>query len=164
MTDGTIEPDLFLRAEVLADDGARGIDRPRLSTTNNTLEPPDPPVFGAVPIALNPAAAAYDVAFVDVLPDSRGQAGLHRVTLIDVAGRRWTTWRIDDPDALGPETIAHFPVGGVGDPFPLAAGPLTATVSSWSWTAFDPTLFLWTDVDREFERAAHSATNSLTLP
>ncbi len=164
VTDGTLQADLFLRAEVVADDGARGIDRPRLSATDNLLTPPDPPVFGAVPLAVNPAGAAYDVAFVDVLPDSSGQAGLHRVTLTDVAGRRWTVWRLDDPDASGPETIAHLPLASVGAPFPLAAGTVSGTISSWSWTSLDPSLFLWTDVEREFELAAHSAVATLTVP
>jgi len=164
VTDGTLQADLFLRAEVLADSGARGIDRPRLSGTDNILIPPDPPAFGAVPLAVNPGGAAFDVSFVDVLRDADAQMGLHRVTLTDTAGRRWTVWRLDDPDAAGPETIAHLPVANIGDPFPLAGATVSGTTSSWSWTFFDPSLLLWSDVEREFERAAHSAIETLTVP
>ncbi|MCY2961351.1 MAG: Ig-like domain-containing protein [Planctomycetota bacterium] len=161
---GTLEPDLFLRAEVVNAGGARGIDRPRLSATGATLSPPDPIVFGSTPIALNTTGLAYDVSFLDVLPDAQAQPGLHRLNLTDTAGRRWTVWRLDEPDAAGPAAVLHLPLTSLGEAFPLAPGDLTAVASSWSWTSFDSASFLWTDVEREFERAAHSAPATLTLP
>lgn len=161
---GTLEADLFLRVEVLDADGARGIDRPRLSGGGLTLTPPDRIEFGVAPIALNLTGLAYDVSFPDVLPDAEGQPGIHRLTLTDSAGRGWTVWRLDGADADGPDVVVHLPLASLGEAFPLAPGDLDALASSWSWTAFDPTSFLWTDVEREFERAAHSAPAVLTVP
>jgi hypothetical protein len=89
---GTIEPDLFLRAEVVNTLGARGIDRPRLSTTDNMLSIPEAPTFGPAPMELNITGEAYDVYFNDVLTDASGQPGIHRLTLADDTGRRWTVW------------------------------------------------------------------------
>jgi hypothetical protein len=161
---GTIEPDLFLRAEVVDALGARGIDRPRLSTTDLALSIPEAPTFGPAPIALNLTGEAYDVLFSDVLTDAAGQPGIHRLTLVDDTGRRWTVWRLDQPDVDGPDVVMHLPLALAGDPFPLAGPDVTATAASWSWTTFDATSFLWTDVEREFERAAYSAPEPITVP
>lgn len=163
VANGVLEPDLFLRAEVVDPDGARGIDRPRLSTTDMALDPPPAPTFGPTPVTLNSTGLAYDVAFADVLSDAAGQGGLHRAVLTDLGGRRWVVWRIDEPDAAGPDAVLHLPLATVGEPFPLG-GALSLVASSWSWTAFDPASFLWTDVDREFERAAHSAGEPVSIP
>ncbi len=164
VANGTIEPDLFLRAEAVAANGSRGVDRPRLSTTDMTLSPPAAQTFGPAPIGLNITGEAFDVRFSDTLTDVEGQPGIHRLSLLDSAGRRWTVWRLDAPDVAGPDVVVHLPLTMVGEPFPLAAGQLTATASSWSWPDFDTTSFLWTDVDREFERAAFSAPTTIDSP
>jgi len=161
---GTLEPDLFVRAEVVNPAGARGIDRPRLSTTDSMLTPPDPIVFGVAPIALNLTGLAYDVRFPDVLPDAQLQGGIHRLILTDTIGRRWIVWRTDADDASGPDVVVHLPLTVVGEAFPLEPGDLTALASSWSWTGFDSTSFLWTDIEREFERASHSAVATIDGP
>jgi len=162
--DGVIGAEIYLRAEVVDPDGARGIDRPRLSLTDLTLAPPDAPGFVGSVLVLNVTGEAYDASFSDVLPDATGQPGIHRLTLTDSAGRRWTVWRLDEPDAMGPEVVVHLPLAQMGAAFPLAAGTLAAVASSWSWTDFDSASFSWTDVEREFERAAHSAPTVLGVP
>lgn len=164
VTNGTIDPDLFLRAEVVDMDGARGVDRPRLSTTVGVLAPPSPIVFGPAPVEPNLGGPAYDVRFPDVLPDSGLQPGIHRLVLTDSAGRRWIVWRIDGDDASGPDVVAHLPLTMDGEPFPMAAGDLTAVASSWSWTSLETISFQWTDVEREFERASHSAATTISIP
>ena len=161
---GVIGAELYLRAEVVGPDGSRGIDRPRLSLSNMTLAAPEAPVFVGSALVLNTTGEAYDASFSDVLPDARGQPGIHRLTLTDTAGRRWTIWRLDEPDAAGPQVLVHMPLASVGEPFPLAVGTLEAVASSWSWTDFDAATFLWTDVEREFERAGHSAPTDLSVP
>ncbi len=161
---GTLEPELYVRAEVVATGGARGIDRPRLSALDATLAPPDPIVFGGAPIALNLTGLAYDVAFPDVLLDADAQTGLHRLILTDKIGRRWIVWRTDEADAAGPDVVVHLPLASLGETLPLEPGDLTAQASSWSWTGFDSAQFLWVDVEREFERASHSAVTTLTVP
>ncbi|MBL8862053.1 MAG: Ig-like domain-containing protein [Planctomycetes bacterium] len=162
--DGVLEPDLFLRAEVVSPAGARGIDRPRLSAGGAALVPPPAPVIAGAALVLNATGLSYDVAFTDVLTDASGQPGIHRLTLTDSAGRRWTVWRPDEPDAAGGTVVVHLPLASDLEEFPLSAGDLTGLASSFSWTLFDPTSFLWTDVDREFERAAHSSPATLAGP
>jgi hypothetical protein len=164
VADGVLEPELYLRAEVVGPSGARGIDRPRLSTADSTLEAPQEPVFVGSALVENVTGVSYDVFFSDVLPDAQGQPGLHRLVLTDAAGRRWHVWRLDAPDAEGPAVVMHLPLAIASETFPLAPGDLTAVASSWSWTAFDPTEFLWSDVERLFERAAHSAPTDLAGP
>ncbi len=161
---GTLEPDLFLRAEVVDAAGARGVARPRLSNTGFTLAPPAAAVLASPAITANGGLVANDLTFSDVLPDAAGQPGLYRATLVDGAGRRWTVWRVDAPDADGPDVVAHLPFVGAGSTWPLAAGDVSVQVSAWSWTAFDATSFLWTDVAREAERASHSASATVAVP
>jgi hypothetical protein len=138
--DGRIDADLLLRAEVVASDGARGGARPRLS-----------------------GGEALELSFSDVLSDAAGQPGLYRVHLTDGAGLGWDVWRLDAPDASGPEAIVHLPLIDAGA-LPMGAGSLAVRLSAWSWGTFDPESFLWTDVEREFDRFAHSAALSVTPP
>lgn len=162
--DGVIGAELYVRAEVLRNDGARGIDRPRLSLTDMTLDIPQAQTFIGAALVLNSTGEGYDAMFSDVLPDATGQIGIHRLTLTNDAGRSWTVWRLDEADAVGPEVVMHLPLIALGEEFPLGLDPVEAVASSWSWTDFDTGSFLWTDVEREFERASHSAPTNLGVP
>src|SRR5207302_9034700 len=128
VVNGTIGPDLQLRAEVVDAAGNRGGVRPRFSHLPSMGVPnvvPAPPALSATPATLDPGGIALDLSFADVFPDSLGlPSGLYRVTVVDGAGRAWTIWRLDQPDAAGPDAVVHLPfLGGV---FPLAAAHLTA--------------------------------------
>ena len=124
---------------------------------------PAPPALSATPATLDPGGIALDLSFADVFPDSLGlPGGLYRVTVVDGAGRAWTIWRLDQPDAAGPDAVVHLPfLGGV---FPLAAGDLSVRISAFAWVSFDPGLFLWSDVEREHELFSHLAATIVTPP
>jgi hypothetical protein len=164
VTDGTIDADLLLRAEVGDVDGNRGGARPRFSHTGLLLAPPAAPVLGASPITPNPGGEAFDLRSPDVLTDaisSHGR-GLHRVFLTDLLGRSWTVFRRDRPDSAGPDVVFHLPeLAGV---FPLASGSVDCVVAAFTWESMDPTRFLWTDIDREQEAYAISAVQTFVLP
>jgi hypothetical protein len=162
VTSGTIDADLLLRAEVVDTAGNRGGVRPRLSVASGTLTPPAPPTPDATPFVNN--GVAVNFRFNDTLLDASGQPGIHRVVFTDGVGTTWTVWRLDQPDSAGPLEVVHLPKVGVGTTLPLAAGAWSIRVSSFSWPTFDPTLFLWSDVEREFGRFAHAAFVTATPP
>lgn len=161
----TIDPDLMVRVECVESTGTRGGVRPRLSTGPVSLTPPAPSVLDfIVPIALNPSGEAYDVTFVDVLPDAVGEPGLYRVTITDLSGRAWTIWRSDMLDTIDSVATVHLPFIGTGATFPLTPGDLSSQISAFAWPTLDPASFLWTDVEREFELYSHSLSETLTPP
>lgn len=162
---GTIDPDLMVRSEIVEAGGARGGNRPRLSTMPIAIQPPAPAQLDATtPIALNAAGEALDVLFGDVLPDALNEPGLYRVVFEDSAGKRWTVVRPDMPDGFGPNALVHLPLVGAGTTLPLAPGALDCRISAFAWPTFDAGSFLWTDVEREFDAYSHSATQAVTPP
>jgi hypothetical protein len=159
----TVEPDLLLRAEVVDAAGNRGGVRPRLSM----LMPSHTPPAASVPdelLAFTDNGPTVDLAFPDVLPDSISQPGIYRVVLTDAAGFTWTVWRMDEPNAAGPDRVVHLPKIGAGGTLPLLAGDLAVRVSAFAWPTMDPALFMWSDVEREFDHFSHSAIVTLTPP
>ncbi|MBL8858586.1 MAG: Ig-like domain-containing protein [Planctomycetes bacterium] len=164
VTQGTIDADLLIRAEVTDAAGNRAGVRPRLSVASGTLTPPARPAPDATPFVVNVGGAAVDFRFTDVLLDAAGQPGLHRVVFNDAAGLAWTVWKLDQPDAAGPLATVHLPRIGPGSTLPVAAGSLSFRVSSFSWAGFNAASFLWSDVEREFDRFAHAASASATPP
>ena len=161
---GTIEADLRLRVQVSDIDGNTAGVRPRFSAGSGTVDPPAPPALGVVPIDLDVAGLSYNLSFTDVLPDADAQVGLYRVTVTDSAGKRWVVWRTDRPDAAGGELLVHLPFVASGTTFPLAAGDLDCHVALFAWPSFDATNFLWTDIEREYDRFAFSTTLTVTPP
>lgn len=162
VTDGTIDGDLFVRCEAVDTTGFRGGRRPRLSTNPTTLAATLP--ADVVLVGPDPGLENLNVECVDVLPDALGQDGLYRIVLTDVTGRTWTVWRLDAPDASGPNFVFRLPYVGAGDTLPLAAGNLAGRVSAFAWPTFDRESFLWTDVEREFDAFSHSASTTVTPP
>lgn len=161
---GTIEADLRLRVQVSDIDGNTAGVRPRFSAGSGTVDPPAPPALGLIPIDLDIAGLSYNLSFTDVLPDSDSQTGLYRVTVTDSAGKRWVVWRTDRPDAAGGELLVHLPFVATGTSFPLAAGDLDCQVALFAWPSFDATQFLWSDIEREYDRFAFSTTLTVTPP
>lgn len=162
VTDGTIDGDLFVRCEAVDPTGFRGGRRPRLSTNPTTLAATLP--ADVVLVGPDPGLANLYVECVDVLPDALAQDGLYRIVLSDVTGRTWTVWRLDAPDAAGPNFVFRLPYVGAGNTLPLAAGNLAGRVSAFAWPTFDRESFLWTDVEREFDAFSHTASTTVTPP
>ncbi len=164
ITQGTINPDLFIGVEVADLLGNRGGTRPRFSATTLALAPPPPPVLPPNPIAPDPGNQGFVLSFPDVMPDAVSPAGrgLYRVVLADAGGRTWTVFLPDPRNGSGPNVVVYLPkLAGV---FPLASGPIGARVSAWSWPTFDLALFLWTDIEREHDLFVHSTVQTFTLP
>ena len=160
----TVDGDLRLRAELVDTDGNVAGARPRLSQTNMVLVPPAPSTIDPVVPALpNPGGVSFDLFYSDVLPDSVGEPGIYRVLVTDSAGRRWTIWRTDRPDADG-GGVVHVPFVGPGNTLPLAAGTLRAQISTFAWPGFDPASFLWSDVEREHDLYSHAIRAPFTAP
>jgi hypothetical protein len=162
VTKGTIEADLMLRAEVLDTTGNRAGVRPRLSSTTLTLIPPAPPA--AIGFAATASALGVELSFADVIPDAAAEPGLYRVTLVDTTGLSWTIWRLDAPDAAGPNAIVHLPRIGAGDTLPVAPGNLRVRISAFAWPGLDVEHLMWTDVEREHDLFAHAVEVMLTPP
>jgi hypothetical protein len=155
---GTLEDDLFLRAELQDEDGARAGRRPRFSQTTGILDAPDLPLLRA-PVGSS-VAPPYDLVFDQVVldTDSVSMSGLYRATLTDSQGRHWILWRTDEID--GDETLTmHVPDLG---PDGLANGLVSAQLSAWTWPDFDPSAFLWTDIEREYDLFAHAFPRTFT--
>ena len=163
--DGVVDSDVSVRAELRDVDGNAAGVRPRLSTI---LAGGSEPVFAAVdvPTVLTPATntggEAFTLALEHVLDDSRSEGGLYRVDLADVAGRRWSLWRVDGPGAADVllRAVDLADGGGAG----LADGDLDLEASVWAWQGFDGSAFLWSDVEREFELFAFAGVRTLQKP
>jgi hypothetical protein len=161
---GTIDADLLYGVSVADAAGNRAGARPRFTLATGLLEPPATPVLPASPISPNPGGQALDLTFPDVLPDSASPPGrgILRVRLTDAAGRGWTIFLADPPDASGPNVVAHLPdLGGV---FPLVSGTAQCRLSGWSWPGLNLSSFLWTDIEREHDLSFHAAAQTVSLP
>ena len=157
---GTLEPDLFLRAELIDENGARVGRRVRFSTTSGTLDPPDLPVL-RLPGA-NSGAPPYDLSIDNVIEDADSTlgSGLYRALLTDSEGRRWTLWRVDVADGA-PEISIHVPQLDLTG---LADGTISVQLSAWTWEDFDPEAFLWSEVARQHDLFAHTAVVTYSQP
>jgi len=164
---GTLDPDLFLRCELEAADGTRAGARPRLSSSGLVLDPPAVPLLASPPVVLNLGAEALDLTFADVLPDLGGASavsGLYRITLTDANGLHWIVWRLDPPGALPGDVTVHLPFVGPSTTWPMQPGDVSAQVSAYAWSSFDPGEFLWSDAEREHELYVHAVSDTFTYP
>ena len=46
----------------------------------------------------------------------------------------------------------------------LADGTLTTRTSAWAWEGIDPTDFLWSDLERQFELFSRAEAFTFTMP
>ena len=106
-----------------------------------------------------PTGPAYDVVFLDTLPSS---PGLYRVTLTAASRRRWVLWA---PDTNADPTYSvSLPDIAAAGGVPLSAGTVLASVSAYAWPAFNPTGFLFSELERRSEVVLDSAPVSFTQP
>lgn len=168
VTDGVIDPDLFLRGEIRDIDGNVSGQRRRLSNIGLFQPFPNYLFPASVSHLLAPATGGltggntYTLTIDNSIEDIQAEPGLYRVTLQDGDGRRWTHVRTDPPDAAGGtldmRVVDVAAAGGQG----LANGAIEAVVESLAWPAFDATAFLWSDLEREYDAFSRSAGVSFT--
>ncbi|MEZ6015281.1 MAG: Ig-like domain-containing protein [Planctomycetota bacterium] len=154
VTARAIEPDSYLRAELIDIDGNRIGARPRFSGSSGMLAPLDVPSFLVPGPAGSTGGNAYNIEVADVIADTLAQDGLYRVTVTDVAGHRWHLWRLDQPGS-GTIRLSLPPVTPLGGT-PLTDGGQTARVSVWAWPGLDRSAFLWSDIERRNEGFGHT--------
>ncbi len=161
VTQGTLQPDLFLRAELIDEEGDRVGRRPRFSQTTGDLATPAVLVLRAPDGSSG--GSSYDLVFDAVLTDAHStlQSGLYRAVLTDSEGRQWTLWRVDELDGAPGTLTIHVPDLGADG---LADGTIRCQLSAWTWPDFDPTAFLWSDIEREYDVFAHSPLVDFTQP
>lgn len=158
---GAIDGDVFLRAELVDEDGNRVGARPRSSQLAGALVPPNVPLLLSPAPGGNTVGAAYDVVVQEVLPDALGVRGLVRVDLRVPGGRRWTIWREDPVGDPGTVTLRVPDVSALGGT-PLPDGTIDCRVSVFAWAGLDTTAFAWTDLERLHELFAHTGFVSFT--
>ena len=164
VTRGTIGADLQLRAQVLDTVGNVGVARPRLSVSALLPMKPPAPALLSPPVVVDAGGTGLDLSFTDVLPDSTGETGIYRVTLTDSVGQKWTVWRSDTPDSAGSNITVHLSFVGAGGTFPLTTGTITVQIALFAWPGFDPAQFLWSDIEREYDLASFSKSQTFTTP
>lgn len=151
---------LYLRAELIDTTGNRVGARPRFSNSGGDLTPIDLPRFLVPGPNGMTGGDDYNLQLADVVADGLGMAGLYRVTLTDLSGRRWHLWTFD-PTGGTTVSLSLPPVAALGGT-PLMDGAQSARVSVWAWPGLDPTRFLWVDVERRHEVFAHTASVMFT--
>jgi hypothetical protein len=157
--DGIIDPNsMFLRCEVRDQAGNRSGRRAAYGSVPGTVSPPDIPLVTSPLAGGNTGGLSYDLVFDDALG---GQSGLYRATLIGQNGRSWELFRA--AGGGGSRTIRVVDLvasSGVG----LPDGPILCSIEGWAWAGFDPTQFLFSDIDREHDRFCQSAPITFTQP
>jgi hypothetical protein len=159
---GVVDTDFLQRAELRDLGGNRTGRRPRRSVVDDAgpmpaFVPPDVPVLAAPAPGGSSGGASYDLVFDDVLAGWPGQ-GLYRVRLATPA-RAWTLYRV-----AGDGGTIRVPDLAAGGGVPLPDGTISATLAAFAWDGFEPSLFLWSDVEREHDAFTVAAPVSFQQP
>ncbi|TAJ21496.1 MAG: hypothetical protein EPO68_04630 [Planctomycetota bacterium] len=168
VTDGVLDPDLFLRGEIRDVDGNVAGQRRRISNIGQFQPFPNYLFPASVAHVLAPATggttggAAFTLTIDNSIEDIQAEPGLYRVTLLDATGRRWSHVRADPPDAAGGTLDLRVVDIAADGGQPLADGPIEAVVESLGWPGFDASAFLWSDLEREYDLFSRSAGVSFT--
>lgn len=163
---GQIEPDLFLRLELVDLEGRSSVRRVRFSSLSPgaTVSTLDAPLLTTPAVGSVTAGPSYGVTFEEELDGSLAPSGLHHVTLRASDGRQWHLWvPIASAGSAASVTAWVPPIASAGGS-PLVSGPVTALVESYTWPTFDPSLFLWSDLEREHDVRVRSAPVAFTQP
>ena len=156
---GAVDTDLFVRVELRDGSGNVSGVRPRLSSLMAPfdLTSADVPVLTSPPPApATTGGSAYNLTFADTIPDAAGQPGLYRARLVGPGGRGWTLWRLD-PAGSG-TVLLRVPDPAEGGGIGLLDGTVTCRLEVYAWPTLDGSEFLWSDVEREFDRFARSTS------
>jgi hypothetical protein len=163
---GQIDPDLFLRLELIDLQGRSSMRRVRFSALSPgvPVSSVDAPLLTAPAVGSVTPGPSYAVTFEEELDGSLAASALHHVTLSASDGRRWHLW-VPIVSAGSTASVSAWapPIAAAGGE-PLASGPVTAVVESLTWPSFDPRLFLWSDVEREHDVRVRSAPVAFTQP
>jgi hypothetical protein len=169
--DGSIDPDLRIRAVLRDLDGNLAGQRRRVSLLGSFLPVPNFLIPASVSQLSSPpdggasGGASYELVIGNSLQDIQNEAGLYRVWLTDDTGRRWEHWKFDEPDAAGPSFALRVPDLGAAGGQGLANGGIEAVVQSFAWPDFMTSgSFLWSDIEREFDLHSSSAPTSFQQP
>lgn len=157
---GTLTGEVYLRAELRDQLGARSVLRTPLTSVAGVVIPPDAASVLSPTVGSTTAGASYDVQFSDCLPNG-GSPGLYRVTLVGSNARRWVIWR---PDGTGGSRIAHVPSIGAGGGTPLPPGAVAVSVRAYSYPSFDPAAFLFADLELLARTVSDSAPVVFSQP
>lgn len=162
VSDGILEPDLFMRVEAEDIVGNRVGARPRFSNEDSILDPPDLPVFQVPGPANGSGGLTFLVVSSDVIPDSFGMQGLYRYEIQGPGARGWTLWRPDPPGSGSVTTLVPDLAGDFGGT-PLPPGAATMRISAYAWLDLDLSGFQWADLEREHEVFAHTVPQGFVL-
>jgi len=169
--DGSIDPDLRIRAVFRDLDGNVAGQRRRVSLLNQFFPVPNFLIPASVSQLASPpdggasGGASYELVIGNSLQDIQNESGLYRVVLTDDTGRRWEHWKLDEPDAAGASFALRVPDLGAAGGQGLADGGIAASVQSYAWPDFlSSGSFLWSDVEREFDLHSSSAPTSFQQP
>ena len=160
---GVIDPDLFLRVELVDTAGNASVRRPTFTSDPAAapLVPVEVPTVVAPPAGGGTGGASFALDVTDVLDGSLAPTGLYRVTLLAANGRRWRLWAQDGAGA----TLRLWapPIAAAGGT-PLVAGPIVAVADVVTWPGLDVALFLWSDLPRELDVLASAAPITFSQP
>jgi hypothetical protein len=153
----------MLSCELRDTAGARVGRRPRLSNMPATVDALSAATLVTPGAGGSTLGEGFDVEFTNVVPDSAGEPGIYRVTLVGSNGRAWRVY-VADPDDSSPNGRVRVPdiasFGGNG----LPDGAIDCTIAAFAWPTFDSASFLWTDLPREYDLFSESAPVQFTKP
>jgi hypothetical protein len=158
LSDGILAAgDMTVRCEVRDTTRNRTVHRFSFLTPPASVTPIGVPRITFPPDQGSSGAVGYDLDFAGVLP---GGGGLYGATLVGADGRRWELYRTAVGGAT--ETIHVVDLAAAGG-FGLPDGPVSALVEAWGW-GYDPTDFLFSDVEREYVDYAAGTGVTYTQP
>jgi len=164
---GALDPDLFLKAQVIDNVGATSTRRVRSSNlaglpTPNQLDLVDAPLVTAPLSGASTGSVAFDIAFDNVIPDALGADALFAVEVTDANGRVWRLVGRDAADGVSPS--AHLvDLGALGETA-LQAGSLSARASVVGGAGLDLGDLLWSDLERLYETSATGPAVTFSAP
>ena len=156
---GSLEPDHYLRVEVVDEDDNLTVVRKPISELNGGLIVTDVAVLTSPAPGGNSGGNAYDVRCTDPLRDGLGMGGMYRVRLTS-AGRSWNLWRADPPD--GGDISVPLPAIAAQGGQPLVNGAVTGRISYWAVPGLDESEFMWADLSRRAQFYSRSKPFTFT--
>lgn len=164
---GALDPDLFLKAQVVDNLGATSTRRVRSSdlgglATPNQLDLVDAPLITAPLAGASTGSATFDIAFDNVLPDALGPDGIFVIEVTDAAGRTWRLYGRDPADGVSP-SVHLVDLAALGETA-LQAGSLSARAQALGGAGLDLGDLLWSDLERLYETSVTGPAVTFSAP